>query len=135
MVCATCAASVAEGVGFCPQCGAPQPILTAAALVGLWTGYGYTCHSDAEEPPEQIRFVQAGPIIKAVKITGDDCIRAGEPTWSGEFAVPTFPVKVHTYDLLFGTRQLEAAEARIIDADTLTVSTKRWTLTFRRNLH
>ncbi len=68
-----------------------------------------------------------------MKITGDECIRAGEITWSGTFASSRFPVKVHTFDHLFRTNDFSSATAEVRDISTIVVATRWWTLTFRRN--
>ena len=51
-------------------------------LTGKWLGKGYRCLSN-ERLDQEISITQNGNKVVAIKITGDDCIGAGEKTWEG----------------------------------------------------
>lgn len=51
-------------------------------ISGEWMGWGYTCGSSTRTT-QTIDFIVDGDDVTAVKITGDDCIAAGETTWEG----------------------------------------------------
>lgn len=53
-------------------------------LSGIWQGYGYWCRSRSKLLQEIIEIEQNGNSIVATKITGDDCVPAGSPTFSGK---------------------------------------------------
>jgi hypothetical protein len=51
-------------------------------LTGKWLGKGYRCLSN-ERLDQEISITQNGNKVVAIKITGDDCIGAGQKTWEG----------------------------------------------------
>ena len=59
-------------------------------LNGLWIGQGYRCwgNLNSDGSPilldEDIKIDQDGSFVVATKITGDECIHAGEITWDGK---------------------------------------------------
>ena len=64
-------------------------------LNGKWLGKGYTCFEslDADGNPvgsvkldEEISISQDGDKVAATKITGDECVKAGEKTWEGKIS-------------------------------------------------
>jgi hypothetical protein len=73
-----------------------QPTVAMAQSVnlsGTWEATGYVCRG--AEPPQRIRIVHSGTTVTAVKITGDDCVRAGQITWRGTFQERSFPAEHH----------------------------------------
>ena len=68
--------------------GKPQDI----DLNGKWIGKGYKCWGNVDEngeyviKDEEIFISQNGNKVIATKITGDECIKAGEKTWEGEIS-------------------------------------------------
>ena len=50
-------------------------------LTGKWLGKGYRCGPN--ETDQEISITQNGNKVTATKITGDDCIGAGQKTWEG----------------------------------------------------
>ena len=64
-------------------------------LNGKWLGKGYTCFEslDADGNPvgsvksdQEISISQDGDKVVATKITGDECVKAGEKTWEGKIS-------------------------------------------------
>ena len=64
-------------------------------LNGKWLGKGYTCFEslDADGNPvgsvksdQEISISQDGDKVVATKITGDECVKAGEKTWEGNIS-------------------------------------------------
>lgn len=55
--------------------------ITENDLAGIWDATGYTCESSIAV--EKIKITVTGNKITAVKITGDNCVPAGEITWEG----------------------------------------------------
>ena len=64
-------------------------------LNGKWLGKGYTCFEslDADGNPvgdvksdQEISISQDGDKVVATKITGDECVKAGEKTWEGRIS-------------------------------------------------
>ena len=59
-------------------------------LNGLWIGKGYRCwdNLNSDGSPiimdEEIKIDQESSFVVAKKITGDECIQAGEITWDGK---------------------------------------------------
>ena len=56
-------------------------------LRGEWLGKGYNCPDENGVPvrlDELVSIAQTGRQVIATKITGDDCVGAGETTWKGE---------------------------------------------------
>ena len=51
-------------------------------LTGKWLGKGYRCLSN-QRLDQEISITQNGNKVVAIKITGDDCIGAGQKTWEG----------------------------------------------------
>jgi len=100
-------------------------------LTGTWLGTGYTCRGN--EPPEKVRIVHKGDTVTATKVTGDDCITAGEITWRGTFKQGSFTVQHHVSD---GPRPKRkwfiGGTVRVESADLLAVGSAAAPLTFRR---
>jgi hypothetical protein len=69
-------------------CGESQDI----DLNGKWLGKGYKCWGNLDEDgqflilDEEISISQDGDKVVATKITGDECLQAGEKTWEGEIS-------------------------------------------------
>jgi len=133
MVCEYCGAELRREAKFRSRCGKPQNLSPASRLAGIWMGYGYDCVLD-EEPPERIRIQVDGGTITAIKITGDDCIRAGEVTWTGTFSKGKFPVRIQVSDVFTRrSRRFIDGVAHIVNDDHIKVTdNSRRTLTFRR---
>ena len=61
-------------------------------LNGKWLGKGYTCPGNLDEDgqqlilDEEISISQDGGKVVATKITGDECVKAGEKTWEGKIS-------------------------------------------------
>ena len=73
---------VAQHVGF----GKPENY----DLSGKWLGMGYRCGTTSSD--QEISITQDGNKVIATKITGDDCVGAGQKTWEGGW--PHFPATV-----------------------------------------
>jgi hypothetical protein len=56
--------------------------LDTVDVSGQWQAWGYTCTSNQRET-QTLSFEDNGETIVATKVTGDDCIGAGEKTWEG----------------------------------------------------
>lgn len=131
MFCHNCGTQIGSEANFCPTCGAPQKPLLVGKLTGLWLGYGYTCRG--AESPELIKIELIGNKLQAVKITGDDCIRSGEITWTGVYSGYTFPVQVQfSGGPNSRHRSFVSAVLQVVDSDFITVSSEYWMLTYRR---
>ena len=52
-------------------------------LTGKWLGKGYGCGPNNQNLDQEISITQNGNKVVAIKITGDDCIGAGQKTWEG----------------------------------------------------
>jgi predicted RNA-binding protein len=69
-------------------CGKTQDI----DLNGKWLGKGYKCWGNLDEDgqelilDEEIFISQDGDKVVATKITGDECVKAGEKTWEGRIS-------------------------------------------------
>ena len=50
-------------------------------LTGKWLGKNYGCGPNTTD--QEISITQNGNKVVAIKITGDDCIGAGQKTWEG----------------------------------------------------
>ena len=61
-------------------------------LNGKWLGKGYQCPGNLDEDGQQlilneeISISQNGGKVVATKITGDECVKAGEKTWEGRIS-------------------------------------------------
>jgi hypothetical protein len=61
-------------------------------LNGKWLGKGYKCPGNLDEDGQQlilneeISISQNGGKVVATKITGDECVNAGEKTWEGKIS-------------------------------------------------
>ena len=61
-------------------------------LNGKWLGKGYKCWGNLDENgeililDEEISISQDGDKVVATKITGDECVKAGEKTWEGKIS-------------------------------------------------
>ena len=59
-------------------------------LEGNWIGKGYTCWGNLDNNgnpillDEEISISQEGDYVIATKVTGDQCVKAGEKTWEGQ---------------------------------------------------
>jgi hypothetical protein len=77
--------------------------------------------------------VHKGETVTATKITGDDCITAGEITWRGTFKQGSFTVQLHVSD---GPRPKRkwfiGGTVRVESAHLLAVGSASAPLTFRR---
>ncbi len=72
-------------------------------LSGIWIGSGYTCEDSKSFLTERVNIVQVDSSLTATKITGDNCVHAGDTTWLGTLPTPlpmnnvgtvSFPVQV-----------------------------------------
>ena len=63
----------------------PQPIEQTQpnSLCGIWYGLGYSCNGSI--PVEIIRIEHINDFVRATKITGDNCVEAGQITWQGYY--------------------------------------------------
>jgi len=63
----------------------PQPIEQTQpnGLCGIWYGLGYSCNGSI--PVEIIRIEHINDFVRATKITGDNCVEAGQITWQGYY--------------------------------------------------
>jgi hypothetical protein len=52
-------------------------------LCGIWYGLGYQCNGSI--PVEIIRIEHINDFVRATKITGDNCVEAGQITWQGYY--------------------------------------------------
>lgn len=52
-------------------------------IEGEWMAEGYNCENKTGLT-EEIVIDQSGDLFFAIKITGDDCIQAGDSTWFGK---------------------------------------------------
>tara|TARA_R110002012_G_scaffold6881_1_gene32827 strand:+ start:2833 stop:3351 length:519 start_codon:yes stop_codon:yes gene_type:complete len=70
----------------------PQPIEQTQpnSLCGIWYGYGYPC--SGEIFTEIVLIQHEGNLITATKLTGDDCVNAGQIAWQGFFTQNPFNV-------------------------------------------
>ena len=50
-------------------------------LSGKWLGKNYRCGLSSTD--QEISITQSGNKVVATKITGDDCVGAGQKTWEG----------------------------------------------------
>ena len=67
--------------------------IKAADLIGIWDAKGYGC--SVSIPLEKIRIdIKEGKLV-AVKMTGDDCVPAGEITWEGTLKGNIISAKGH----------------------------------------
>jgi hypothetical protein len=55
-------------------------------LNGKWLGKGYTCSVGDVKSDQEISISQDGDKVVATKITGDECVKAGEKTWEGKIS-------------------------------------------------
>jgi len=99
-------------------------------LCGLWFGYGYQCYTvDTHNnltinnvPYEFIQITQnANNEVEALKLIGDNCVSAGQTTWTGKYNAPEFDVS-----LKVGSPDQSGAftvddKIMVIDENTLTV--------------
>ena len=53
-------------------------------LCGIWYGYGYNCF-EGPTPPQIILIQHIEDTVIAYKLTGDQCVQAGQMTWRGIF--------------------------------------------------
>jgi gliding motility-associated-like protein len=60
-------------------------------LCGVWYGHNYGCITS--NITEIILIEMVGNYCTATKITGDDCVTAGNITWEGEYSSNVFPVR------------------------------------------
>lgn len=60
-----------------------QAPVVPATLNGTWAATGYLCGGPT--PPETVRVVQKGSLVKATKLRGDDCVGDNEPTWEATY--------------------------------------------------
>ena len=63
----------------------PQPtqLDEINSLCGIWYGIGYSCQGPI--PVEIILIEHINDLVKATKITGDNCVEAGQITWQGYY--------------------------------------------------
>ena len=61
----------------------PTQLDETNSLCGIWYGYGYTCQGFI--PVEIILIEHINNWVKATKITGDNCVEAGQITWQGYY--------------------------------------------------
>lgn len=83
---AVCAAAVGLVLVGCGSDGATTQSASAtqdsADLSGEWESSDYEC-ARKKDITERVRITQDGNRISAVKITGDDCVKAGHETFTG----------------------------------------------------
>jgi hypothetical protein len=53
------------------------------SLCGIWYGLGYQCNGSI--PVEIIHIEHVNDFVRATKITGDNCVEAGQITWQGYY--------------------------------------------------
>jgi|TARA_R110000744_G_C19192233_1_gene544017 hypothetical protein len=71
----------------------PSPPLityTSTNLCGIWYGYGYPCSGEIFN--EIILIQHEGNLVTATKLTGDNCVNAGQMAWQGVFTQTPFNV-------------------------------------------
>ncbi|MEZ4621949.1 MAG: hypothetical protein R2867_41460, partial [Caldilineaceae bacterium] len=107
---------------FTPIPDTPAPTLTPIAtdtinLTGEWLAEGYTCKGT--EPPEKIIIEHKEGLVTATKITGDDCISAGEITWVGVFQEKEFIVQVQVSHGPNTARSFTEGKIQVINNDKL----------------
>jgi hypothetical protein len=94
---AACAKATTDDKAPPEGCGALiriEVVPLVGSLTGIWTASGYGCTDDSQPPKEEIRVVQDGTQLTAVKVTGDNCVLAGSVTWQGTITGTAFPVRV-----------------------------------------
>lgn len=109
--------------------GFPNAATCGATLSGVWIAEGYTCNGTTYRQ-EQVSIEQTGQTVVATKITGDDCIAAGDITWRGTFTGNSF-----TGQMQFGNRtskHFENVAVAVKSSELLTVSGNGWTITYRK---
>jgi hypothetical protein len=72
----------------------PTANSTDINLSGFWLAEGYTCRGN--ELPERISLEHKDGLVTATKVTGDDCVGAGEITWVGVYAPKEFDVQIQS---------------------------------------
>jgi predicted RNA-binding protein len=86
-------------------------------LNGKWLGKGYKCWGNLDENgeililDEEISISQDGDKVVATKITGDECVKAGEKTWEGKISGDW--IEGVSYGRLPSSSKLESFKARI----------------------
>ena len=63
-------------------------------LCGIWFGYGYLC--GWESIPKEVILIEdlGNSFIRATKLTGDNCVEAGEVTWEGNYNTNPFNISL-----------------------------------------
>lgn len=82
------------------------------SLCGIWYGYGYTCQGFI--PVEIILIEHINNWVKATKITGDNCVGAGQITWQGNYYQSPF-----TADLMLGSSSTPPSAGLNVTSSTL----------------
>jgi hypothetical protein len=118
----------------------PTQVQTATShpvvnLSGMWSAKGYDCTGLV--PEEIIEIKQTGQALVATKVTGDECVRAGETTFIGAMNLASIPgiIKVQVLTSLgpnSTTRQYIDAVLEIVSSDLLYLGFEKDKISFSR---
>lgn len=110
------------------------PSADLGLLSGEWIGTGYNCPA-VLLTPETVRIDITGDSVVATKITGDDCVKAGQLTWRGAVKpgpVPVFPV-ILPVEIQVGGGGFVAATATVESSRRIVISGSGQALVFVRS--
>jgi hypothetical protein len=96
----------------------PARPFTVKDLEGTWDATGYTCETSIAL--EKIKITVTGNKITAVKITGDNCVPAGEITWEGTLSGNIISGRGRVSSGAGTARRwLDGVTINVVDRDTL----------------
>ena len=80
-------------------------------IIGTWKATGYNCY-EKDNLVEEIQVTKNKDTYYAVKITGDNCIPAGDTTWFGKAIDPKI-IKGKVYGLNYKTQKKGTEDCEI----------------------
>jgi hypothetical protein len=95
-------------------------------LAGLWESEDYYC--EGPRPREELEITVNGTLITATKVTGDNCVNAGQKTWEGDYADGQIAGVMYLGSPSSTQLYEEPTTLTVQDIDTITTSQ----MTFRR---
>ena len=116
-----------------PAAGNPPSVAPSgpSSLAGKWMGSGYTCPRGSPQPDEQVSIADEGGTLTATKVTGDNCIGAGEVTWRGVASGTSFPVQTQVSSP-GAPHKFVDARVTVRGPDLIALEGPGWTVTYRR---
>jgi len=99
--------------------GKPAGSTASVNVNGVWIGSGYTCEAGVPPRSETVQIVQSGTTVTATKVTGDNCVQAGQVTWKGTRTGDSFSAQCQVSNGPGGGLSFLGCTVTIEDSDSI----------------